>query len=82
MAVIANKLPGVRAGTCNSRDEALSARKHNDTNVLVLAATKISRGKAVDITRAWLRTGALKGRHARRVRQIAELEEKVFRKRR
>ncbi|MFH1552279.1 MAG: ribose 5-phosphate isomerase B [Candidatus Omnitrophota bacterium] len=80
MAVIANKYPSVRAGVCNSTADALSARRHNDTNVLVLAATKVSAKKALDITRTWLRTEALKGRHARRVRQIDELEKKVFKK--
>ena len=82
MAIIANKYPGVRAGVCDSASDAVSARKHNDTNVLVLAATKTSSKKALGIVRAWLRTKATGGRHARRVRQIAELERKVFKKRR
>ena len=82
MAIIANKLPGVRAGVCNSMDDAVSSRKHNDTNVLVLAASRINSKMALDITRTWLRTRALKGRHARRVGQIGELEKKVFRARR
>ncbi len=78
MSVIANKLPGVRAGLCASLADAVSSRKHNDTNVLVLAAAKVSSRKAQDIARAWLRTDALKGRHGRRVKQIKELEKKVF----
>jgi len=82
MASIANKLPGVRAGVCNSMDDAVSSRKHNDTNVLVLAAARINSKIALDITRTWLRTRALKGRHARRVSQIGELEKKVFKGRR
>ncbi|MDP8299647.1 MAG: ribose 5-phosphate isomerase B [Candidatus Tantalella remota] len=78
MSVVANKLPGVRAGLCASLADAVSARKHNDTNILVLAAAKVSGKKAQDITRAWLRTEALKGRHGRRVKQIKDLEKKVF----
>ncbi len=80
MAVVANKVPGVRAGVCNSVKDAVSSREHNDTNVLVLAATKVGPGKALDITKAWLRTKAEGGRHARRVRQIKEYEKKVFKK--
>jgi ribose 5-phosphate isomerase B len=80
MAVIANKYPRVRAGVCNSVSDALSARKHNDANVLVLAATKINSRKALDIVKTWLRTRALGGRHRRRVRQIIEFEKKVFKK--
>ena len=80
MAIVANKLPGVRAGVCNSIADALSARQHNDTNVLVLAANKVSSKKALDITKVWLKTEALKGRHSRRVRQIKAFEKKVFKK--
>ena len=36
MSIIANKLPGVRAGLCNSKEDAISAREHNDTNVMVM----------------------------------------------
>jgi ribose 5-phosphate isomerase B len=80
MSIIANKLPGVRAGLCVSIADAVSARKHNDTNVLVLAASRVSSRKAQDIAKAWLRTDALKGRHGRRVNQIKKLEKKVFKK--
>ncbi|MBU0683312.1 MAG: ribose 5-phosphate isomerase B [Candidatus Omnitrophota bacterium] len=78
MSVIANKLPGVRAGLCHTIEDALSARQHNDTNVLALSAKKNSKKKAVNIVKTWLETKALKGRHARRVRKIKEFEKKVF----
>jgi RpiB/LacA/LacB family sugar-phosphate isomerase len=80
MSIIANKLPGVRAGLCASVADAVSSRQHNDTNVLVLAASRIGQTSAKDIVRAWLKTKALKGRHARRVRQIKELEKKLYKK--
>jgi len=81
MTIVANKVPGVRAGNCSTIREAKSAREHNDTNVLSLAADKISVSKAKDITKVWLKTKALKGRHARRVNQIKKQEKKDFRKR-
>ena len=37
MCVVANKLPGVRAGVCLTKEDAKSGREHNDINVLVLA---------------------------------------------
>jgi len=80
MSIIGNKLPGVRAGLCGSVDDAISARRHNDTNVLVLAATKLSNKKAMEIVEAWFVTRALAGRHARRVKQIKEFEKKLFKK--
>jgi len=76
MAVIANKLRGVRSGVCNNLKQAKTSRLHNDTNVLSLAAKYVSRDKAKRIVNIWLKTPALKGRHARRVRQINKLERK------
>jgi RpiB/LacA/LacB family sugar-phosphate isomerase len=80
MAVIANKVRGVRAGTCYDRADAISSRQHNDTNVLVLAANKVSEKKALEIVKVWLKTKALKGRHTRRVRQITKLEKSEFKR--
>ncbi|MFH1798366.1 MAG: ribose 5-phosphate isomerase B [Candidatus Omnitrophota bacterium] len=78
MAIVANKLPGVRAAVCGSEKEAVSSRQHNDANVLVLAAAKMSAAKAIKIMKVWLKTSALKGRHSRRVKQIEEIEDKLF----
>jgi len=80
MSVVANKLPGVRAGLCLTVKDAVSAREHNDTNVLVLAAKKVTRKKAMDIVKAWLDTKTLPGRHARRVKQIKAIEKKLYKK--
>ena len=80
MAIIGNKLPGVRAGVCNTVADAVSARQHNDTNVLVVAADRVSDRMAIRIMDAWLATPALKSRHARRVRQIKDFEKKAFKK--
>lgn len=80
MAIIGNKLPGVRAGVCNTVADAVSARQHNDTNILVLAADRVAGRTAMKIMEVWLATPALKGRHARRVRQIKDLEKKAFKK--
>jgi RpiB/LacA/LacB family sugar-phosphate isomerase len=81
MTIVANKALGVRAGSCRTLSEAKSSREHNDTNVLSLAADKISVPKAKEIVKVWLKTKALKGRHARRVNQIKKIEQKEFKKR-
>ena len=80
MAMVANKLPGVRAGVCNSIKDAVSSRQHNDANILVLAADRVSGKKALEITRKWLKTDFLGGRHLRRVKGIKKIEKKVFKK--
>ena len=76
MAIIANKLRGVRSGVCNTPTQARTSRLHNDTNVLALAAKYISPAKAKHIVNIWLTTEALGGRHKRRVGQIKKLEKK------
>ena len=80
MSIVANKLPGVRAGLCLTKEDAISARKHNDTNVLVLGASRVTQAEALEILETWLKTRALKGRHARRVKQIKNIGKKVFKK--
>lgn len=77
MAVIANKLPGVRAAACYDKEMARSSREHNDCNVLVLAADYTDFAKSKEITRIWLAAGHLGERHARRVRQIKDIESKL-----
>ena len=49
MAIVANKLKNVRSAVCDSVEQAESARKHNDCNVLSLAATRVSLEEAEKI---------------------------------
>lgn len=77
MAIIANKLPGVRAGAVYSVEMAKSSREHNDCNVLVLAADYTDEETAKSILKIWLDTEFLGDRHARRVEQIIKLESKA-----
>ncbi len=76
MAIIANKLSGVRAGAVYNVEMAKSSREHNDCNVLVLAADYTDEATAKNILKLWLDTEALGDRHARRVEQIKKLEPK------
>lgn len=80
MSIIANKLPGIRAGLCHTTKQVSSAREHNDANVLVLSANETSPRQVRGLVKTWLTTKALKGRHARRVKQIKDIEKKVFKK--
>ena len=78
MAIVANKFPGVRAVVCQTPASARHAREHNDCNVLVLGAEGLSSRQALAILSAWLNTRFAGGRHARRVRQIAQIERKIY----
>ncbi len=77
MAIVANKLPNVRSGVCNTIHQAKTSRLHNDTNVLSLAAKYITADKAKRIVGVWLNTKSLGQRHKRRVNQIKKLERKA-----
>ena len=55
----------------------LSAREHNDTNVLVLAASYTQVKTAKEILKAWLAAEQTEERHARRVNQIKDIESKI-----
>jgi ribose 5-phosphate isomerase B len=73
-AMVANKVPGVRAALCYDISSARNSREHNHANVLTLGAGLIGRSLALQITEAWLDTPWAGGRHARRVDMITEIE--------
>ena len=79
MAIIANKVNGIRAAACYDKDMAKSSREHNDCNVAVLAASYTDFKKSKDILDIWLNTEHIGDRHARRVCQIKEIESKLKR---
>jgi ribose 5-phosphate isomerase B len=73
-AMVANKVPGVRAATCYDISSARNSREHNHANVLSLGAGLIGEGLAWQIVEEWLATEWGGGRHARRVGKIDEIE--------
>jgi ribose 5-phosphate isomerase B len=77
--IVANKVPGVRAGMAYDYSSAANSREHNDTNVLTLGAGLIGVNLARLILKTWLLTEFGGGRHAPRVDKIAAIE-KVYMK--
>lgn len=73
-AMVANKVPGVRAALCYDVSSARNSREHNHANVLTLGAGLIGNALALQIVEAWLATEWGPGRHARRVEMIADIE--------
>jgi ribose 5-phosphate isomerase B len=76
--IVANKLPGVRAGLAYDYSSALNGREHNDTNVLTLGAGLIGANLARQILKTWLTTAFGGGRHAKRVDKIAAYEKQYL----
>jgi ribose 5-phosphate isomerase B len=73
-AMVANKVPGVRASLCYDVSSASNAREHNDANVLTLGGQLIGVSLARQIVKTWLTTEFGGGRHARRVEKITAVE--------
>jgi ribose 5-phosphate isomerase B len=74
-AMVANKVPGIRAANCHDLSSARNSREHNHANVLTLGARFLGEGLAVDIVRVWLGTPWGPGRHADRVAKITKMEQ-------
>jgi ribose 5-phosphate isomerase B len=74
VAIVANKLPGVRAVNAHDAAEAELARRHNDANVVTLSGARLAPAAAAEIVRTFLATPFDGGRHERRVNQISALE--------
>ena len=80
IAIVANKVPGIRAAVCGDVFDAERSRLHNDANVLVLGAEKLGVTAAKRIIATWFHTDSeVGGRHERRVKQIAAIERQLCR---
>src|SRR5262249_9216315 len=73
-AMVANKIPGVRAGMAFDLATAKNAREHNDANVLTLGAGYLSEHTALKIRDVLLATACSAERHTRRVAMIDALD--------
>lgn len=76
--IVANKVPGVRAGMAYDLSSAMNSREHNDTNVLTLGAGLIGVNLAKQIVKTWLSTEFGGGRHAQRVDKIIAVEKQYL----
>lgn len=77
-AMVANKVPGIRAAYCWDLFTARSSREHNDANLLTLGGRVTGAILAQEIVKTWLETDFPGGRHARRVDKIMEIERRYL----
>ncbi len=75
-AIVANKIPGIRAVPCYDEFVARSSREHNDANVLTLGGRIVGSELAKSIVKVWLETLFGGGRHQTRVQKITDLEQR------
>ena len=76
--IVANKVPGVRAGMAYDLSSANNGREHNDTNVLTLGAGLIGVNLAKQVVKTWLTTDFGGGRHQSRLDKIKLVEKKYL----
>ena len=75
MSITANKIKEVRAALCHDELSAQISRHHNDANVLCISGDLIGDVLLRRIVEVWLKTDFSGGRHLRRVKKIAAIEE-------
>jgi len=73
-AMVANKVPGVRAACCAAEFAAFNARAHNDANVLTLGSRTVGPEVNKRVLAVFLETAFEGGRHAARVEKIRDVE--------
>jgi ribose 5-phosphate isomerase B len=73
-AMVANKVPGIRAGVAYDLSSARNSREHNHANVLTLGAGLVGDALAWQIVQEWLAVPWAGGRHAKRVDKIMAVE--------
>jgi len=76
--IVANKVPGVRAGMAYDYSSAVNSREHNDTNVLTLGAGLIGVNLAKQIVKTWLTTDFAGGHHTPRLDKLKLVEKKYL----
>jgi ribose 5-phosphate isomerase B len=74
MTMTANKVSGIRAALCHDELTAEMSRRHNDANVLCLAADLLGDELIRRMVEVWLSSPFDAGRHARRVEKIMAAE--------
>lgn len=72
MSVQANRFKEIRAALCYNEYTAEMARKHNNSNILVLGGRTLDNELAKKILHIWLNTEFEGGRHERRIKKIDE----------
>ncbi len=74
MSIVANKVSGIRAALCQTKQFAKLSRRHNNSNILVLSGRFISEYLAKEIIDVWLNTEFEGGRHQKRLDKISNYE--------
>ena len=76
-ALIANKICGIYAASCQDPFCAKLAREHTDSNVLWIGAKIIGSAIAMEVVKTWLNTEPLTAdKYRRRVQKVKDINDK------
>ncbi|MBQ9742756.1 MAG: ribose 5-phosphate isomerase B [Ruminococcus sp.] len=78
VAIVANKVKGVRAATVTNEFCAEMTRRHNDSNIITMGGRVIDSETAVKLADIFLNTPFDGDRHTRRVDMITQIENDEF----
>ncbi len=78
VAMVANKVKGVRAATVTNEFCAEMTRRHNDANVVTMGGRVIDEATAVRLAEIFINTPFDGDRHTRRVEMITQIENGEF----
>lgn len=78
ISIAANKIPGVRAVSCDTPEHARIAKAHNDINVIALGGRTTKPEDVPAILSSWLDTPFEGGRHLRRLNKISQVEKSIL----
>jgi len=73
MSIAANRYPEIRAALVSTIEDAIITRRHNDSNVLSIAAKEVTPEQAIAVVENFLSTPFDGGRHERRVEKLDHL---------
>ena len=77
VTIVANKVKGVRCALCLNNSMAEHAKLHNDANVIALGAINQTDNESFEMLKIFIETPfSFEERHARRVNEIKDMEEK------
>jgi len=74
MSIAANKVKGVRAASVHDELTATLSRKHNDANIVCMAADLMGEELIRRVVEVFLNTDFEHGRHERRIQKITDFE--------
>ena len=80
MSIAANKVKGIRAAVVGDCFSAKATREHNDSNILCLGERVTEEELALKILDEWLNAEFEGDRHIERLNQLADIENKNFKK--